>query len=213
MQAVVTRPLLLDFLTASSKSRGLVLTRMTASPRDACRHELSTLRAATPNCGILEEIEEEDDNMLIKLQRPRLREELLNTLEEHTSDIRGIVSDHLSLSQIQQCRISDRSQWLYGDFNACIPITVTNWREQRLLLRCPFPYMVGDVSGLDEKVRCEAATFAWISINCPQVPTPRLWGFGLPDGLSVRYSNSIRAIAYLYLVQAYQMFTMVSTNP
>lgn len=32
--------------------------------------------------------------------------------------------------------------------------------------------------------RCEAATFAWISRNCPRIPIPRLWGFGLAHGFS-----------------------------
>ncbi|EXJ80683.1 hypothetical protein A1O3_06967, partial [Capronia epimyces CBS 606.96] len=130
------------------------------------------------------QIEEEDYNMLVKLQRPHLREEFFDHLQSHASNIRDIVSHHLSLNKTQQCKISARSEWLYGDFNTCVPITITNWREQRLLLRCPFPHMVGGLTELDEKTRCEAATFAWISSNCPQIPIPRLWGFGLGNGLS-----------------------------
>ena len=132
-----------------------------------------------------EDIEEEDDNMLVKLQRETLREAFFEDLQCHIPTICGIVSHHLSLSRSQQCEISDRSEWLYGSFNTCIPITITRWRKQRLLLRCPFPFMVGGPDGLDEKIRCEAATFAWISQNCPRVPIPHLWGFGLPNGSSV----------------------------
>lgn len=131
------------------------------------------------------ELEEEDDNMLVKLQQEPLRQAFSDDLQSQIPNICGIVSHHLSLSRFQQCEVSDRSKWLYGSFNACIPIRITNWQKQRLLLRCPLPYMLGGLDGLDEKIRCEAATFAWISGNCPQIPIPHLWGFGLPNGLSV----------------------------
>ncbi|KAJ4527924.1 hypothetical protein HRR83_000676 [Exophiala dermatitidis] len=162
---------------------------MTILPSDACPSGSYTKPVTLAhNSGLSwEEVEEEDDNMLVKLPRNRLREEFLDDIQQHTSDIGGIVAHHLSLSKTQQCRIADRAEWLYGDFNACIPITVSNWRAQRLLLRCPFPHMVGQPFGLDEKIRCEAATFAWISSNCSEVPTPRLWGFGLPNGLSFKH--------------------------
>lgn len=131
------------------------------------------------------EIEDEDDNMLVKLQQEPWRQAFFDDLQSQIPNICGIVSHHLSLSLFQQCEVSDRSEWLYGSFNVCIPINVTNWRKQRLLLRCPLPYMLGGPDGLDEKIRCEAATFAWISENCPRVPIPHLWGFGLPNGSSV----------------------------
>lgn len=134
-----------------------------------------------------EEIEEEDDNMLVKLDRPRLRYEFLSYLECRTAEIKVIVSQHLSLRPHQQCTVAHRSEWLHGDFNICIPISVSNWRARRILMRCPFPHMLGlrGSNHMDEKLRCEAATLAWIPQNCPQVPIPCLWGFGLPSGLSV----------------------------
>ncbi|KAL2433586.1 hypothetical protein ABEF95_007067 [Exophiala dermatitidis] len=137
------------------------------------------------------EIEDEDDNMLVKLQQEPWRQAFLNDLQSRIPNICGIVSHHLSLRRFQQCEVSDRSEWLYGSFNVCIPINVTNWRKQRLLLRCPLPYILGGPDGLDEKIRCEAATFAWISENCPRAPIPHLWGFGLPN------SSSFTPIAYL----------------
>jgi len=117
---------------------------------------------------------EEDDNMLVKLQQEPLRQAFSDDLESQIPNICGIVSHHLSLRRSQQCEVSDRSNWLYGSFNTCIPINITNWRKQRLLLRCPLPYMLGGLDGLDEKIRCEAATFTWILENCPRVPIPHL---------------------------------------
>lgn len=35
-----------------------------------------------------------------------------------------------------------------------------------------------------EKIRGEAATIAWLSSHCPNVPVPRIWGFGLSGGRS-----------------------------
>ncbi|KAJ9644797.1 uncharacterized protein PV06_08292 [Exophiala oligosperma] len=147
------------------------------------------------------EIEEEDDNMLVTLQRDVLTEEFLDYLQRHASDIPGLVAHHLLLSDRQECKVSDRSEWLHGSFNACIPVTISNWPTARVLLRCPFPHMVGSPMGLDEKIRCEAATFAWIADNCPQVPIPRLWGFGLPEGLGFTPTKCLpwyrQAIAYI----------------
>ncbi|KAH8729162.1 hypothetical protein BGZ61DRAFT_529415 [Ilyonectria robusta] len=46
---------------------------------------------------------------------------------------------------------------------------------------------VGEAScprNVDEKLRCEAATYIWLQQNCPDVPIPRLFGFGLPGSNS-----------------------------
>ncbi|EXJ82340.1 hypothetical protein A1O3_06153 [Capronia epimyces CBS 606.96] len=141
-----------------------------------------------------EEIEEEDDNMLIKLQWEPSRQAFLDDLQRQIPNIRRLIAHHLSLSRSQQCEISDRSEWRGGGFNACIPVNISNWRRQRLMLRCPFPYMQAGPDGLDEKIRCEAATYIWISQNCPRVPIPRLWGFGLPNGSSFR---SVRHLSWI----------------
>jgi hypothetical protein len=94
-----------------------------------------------------QEIEEEDDIMLVKLQREPLRQAFSDDLQSQIPNICGIVSHHLSLSRSQQCEVSDRSDWLYGSFNTCIPVNITNWRKQRLLLRCPLPYILGGPEG------------------------------------------------------------------
>lgn len=46
----------------------------------------------------------------------------------------------------------------------------------------PLPYRVGEATNpgnLDEKINTEAATYAWLQRNCPEVPIPQLYGFGL----------------------------------
>lgn len=56
------------------------------------------------------------------------------------------------------------------------------------MLRCPLPYKLGGIfapANVEEKLRCEAATFAWIEENCSELPIPYLYGFGLPNGRAV----------------------------
>lgn len=56
------------------------------------------------------------------------------------------------------------------------------------MIRFPLPYKVGEFKypgNAEDKLRCEAATFAWIQENCPSTPIPYLWGFGFPGGPSV----------------------------
>ncbi|TPX15568.1 uncharacterized protein E0L32_004266 [Thyridium curvatum] len=58
---------------------------------------------------------------------------------------------------------------------------------QKAIIRFPLPYKIGEEhypGNVDEKLRCEAATYAWLQSHCPAVPTPRLLGFGFPGGHS-----------------------------
>lgn len=58
----------------------------------------------------------------------------------------------------------------------------------RVLVRFPLPYHVGELSkpgNSDEKVWCEAGTYAWLEENCPDIPIPRLYGFGMGTGEAV----------------------------
>jgi hypothetical protein len=78
------------------------------------------------------------------------------------------------------------------------------WRQhdkpKRIFVLClyrwfPLPYKVGESrnpGNVDEKLRCEAATFIWIHENCPEILIPQLWGFGLVGGQSVWQLNWYR---------------------
>lgn len=76
-------------------------------------------------------------------------------------------------------------------FNVYIPIYVTRKDQQpqkRAMIRLPLPYKIGESKfpgNVDEKLRSEAATYIWIRQNCPDVPIPELWGFGLVGGQCV----------------------------
>lgn len=50
------------------------------------------------------------------------------------------------------------------------------------MIRFPLPYRIGENCSLgnaDETIRHEVGTYAWLQENCPIVPIPRLYGFGL----------------------------------
>lgn len=55
-------------------------------------------------------------------------------------------------------------------------------------MRFPLPYRVGEsfrTGNCDEKIRCEAGSYAWLQKNCPNVPIPKLYGFALSTGETV----------------------------
>ena len=134
------------------------------------------------------DVEVKDDNMLLKLEWPRLQREFLGDLQSRTDDIKRTVTRHVCPQPGQQCTVAQPSDWLCGSFNVCVPIRISGLTAQRLLIKCPLPHRLGGPVNprlLDEKLRCEAPSFAWISRNCPRVLIPRLWGFGLPNGPNV----------------------------
>ncbi|RLL93487.1 hypothetical protein CFD26_100822 [Aspergillus turcosus] len=72
---------------------------------------------------------------------------------------------------------------MHGSFNLIVPVTVEEFG--RVIIRFPLPYRVGDSfhpGNSDEKVKCEAGTYAWLQQECPTIPIPRLYGFGLTTG-------------------------------
>lgn len=82
--------------------------------------------------------------------------------------------------------MSETKEWMCGYYNVCVPVYVPS---KRVLIRIPLPYKLGkerNSGNVEEKLRCEAATFIWIKEQCPQVPIPYLWGFGFPSGQCVR---------------------------
>jgi hypothetical protein len=74
-------------------------------------------------------------------------------------------------------------------YNVCIPVYISPPSDARVLVRIPLPYKVREAKypgNVDEKLRCEVASYIWIQENCPDVPIPRLFGCGFPDGHTVR---------------------------
>ncbi|KAL4877851.1 hypothetical protein BJY04DRAFT_209593 [Aspergillus karnatakaensis] len=128
-------------------------------------------------------------NVLHQLKYPEQQSQSFGFPEDHSDWIRSIVAYHLNLP-VNACQVADSGDWLHGGCNVCIPVVVAGLTPQchpgnRLLVRFPLPYRVGELSkpgNSDEKVRCEAGTYAWLEESCPDIPIPRLYGFGMGSG-------------------------------
>ncbi|QSS59765.1 hypothetical protein I7I51_04561 [Histoplasma capsulatum] len=129
---------------------------------------------------------EETTNILQELTYVTLAASFRDHIEKKSATIKAIVAHHLYLTPAS-CRvnISDRSEWLNGSFNLCVPVSIQNQNQKssrRVLMRFPLPYKVAGPNNGDEKIRCEAATYAWLNQECPNIPTTCLRGFGLSTG-------------------------------
>ena len=86
------------------------------------------------------------------------------------------LSRHLGISQ-DEIILSEPAhpEWIHGSFNYCVSATITCARNssslpRRVIIRFPLPYKVGEAfcpGNVDEKIRCEAATYIWLHQNCP----------------------------------------------
>lgn len=156
--------------------------------------ELPTLK--TSNCGDItfEGAVEEETNMVQRLTFFQKRIDFHVYLHENRANIEALVSFHLGLKSAEHCRLTQPADWVHGSFNLCLPVDVSTTSKQsttRVIIRFPLPYKIGELEypgNADEKLRCEAATYIWIAENCPDLPIPRLWGFGFSDNNHVRDS-------------------------
>lgn len=103
-------------------------------------------------------------------------------------NIEAVVAHHLGHGSPNQCHVAEHTQWCRGSFNLCVPVRIDG-HHRRVIFRFPLPYRVGEKvspGNADEKVRCEAGTYAGLQQNYPSVPIPFLHGFGLANGQHVR---------------------------
>jgi hypothetical protein len=139
----------------------------------------------------LESVLNQEEDYLLQLGFPEQRLDFFLSLYSNRDGIAQLASYHLGLGASETCQTGDIIEWLNGSFNVCIPLYVSKQgqdAERRALIRFPLPYKVGEFKNpgnVDEKLRCEAATFIWMHHHCPEVSIPQLWGFGLVGGQSV----------------------------
>lgn len=126
-------------------------------------------------------------NILHQLTYPDRFQRFYDFIFRHQSLIQERVAHHLDLHSPSRCRVASQEEWVNGAFNLCVPVIVDD--SKRVLTRFPFPYRIGEDSfcsgNCDEKIRCEAATYAWMYRQCPKVPILYLYGFGLATGQCV----------------------------
>jgi hypothetical protein len=138
----------------------------------------------------LEDALGDDDNVLPQLRYPGQKKEFWDYLMAHNADIETLVRYHLN---INWCHVCVMETWKSGSFNVCIPVLVpaTGRRgHDKVFVRFPLPYKIGEAENpgnVEEKLRGEIAAYIWLQKECPDVPIPTLYGFGLPAGQCVSY--------------------------
>jgi hypothetical protein len=140
----------------------------------------------------LEDALTEDEDIIQQLSYPEKRLEFWLQLYRSQAQISEVVSRHLRIPP-SDFRLAEVEDWIHGSFNACIPIHIiknsrTSNLPRQLIIRFPLPYKIGETyrpGNVDEKLRAEAATYIWLQTNCPNIPVPRLFGFGFPGTQSV----------------------------
>lgn len=146
------------------------------------------VRALLHGSITLTEAKDNEKNILHMLEYPKLKDEFYNELSKSRYVIEGLVAHHLGLGQ-NACHVSEQQEWLHGSFNLCVPILVNKgFKQNRVMIRFPLPYRVGEEfrpGNIDEKLRTEAGAYAWVQENCPSIPIPQLYGFGLSTGRKV----------------------------
>ncbi|KAM3539304.1 hypothetical protein ARSEF1564_007800 [Beauveria bassiana] len=105
-------------------------------------------------------------NILHSLRYPSLKSAFYSRIESHRALLTEVIAHHLGVAP-SAVDISSQKWWRHGSFNLCLPGETTR------------------PGNADEKLACEAATYAWLEENCPTVPIPRLYGFGLSNNLRV----------------------------
>ncbi|KIW87198.1 uncharacterized protein Z519_12100 [Cladophialophora bantiana CBS 173.52] len=130
-----------------------------------------------------DEARHRETNILLHLTYPRAQLDFYNFINRRQKLIQERVAHHLGLPSPSLCRVAHWSDWMSGSYNLCVPVTIADLK--RVLIRFPLPYRVGDKvhpGNCDEKLRCEAATYAWMHDECPDVRIPHLYGFALSNG-------------------------------
>lgn len=134
----------------------------------------------------------EDWDMIPTLTAFAKTREFCQVLEDHRIQLEELISRHLGVPP-SDFVLLDQEYWFWGSFNVCLPIDIENTRRasrlpRQALLRFALPFRCGEdysPGNVEEKLRCEAATYIWLQRSHPSIPTPQLLGMGFPDAESV----------------------------
>jgi hypothetical protein len=140
----------------------------------------------------LEEALDDDWDMIPPLTAFAKTREYCQYLDRNRIQLERIISRHLGMPSTDFVLLS-QDHWVWGSFNVCLPLDIkrtnrTSRLPRQAILRFPLPFRCGEEyspGNVEEKLRCEAATYIWLQQNCPSIPTPRLLAIGLPGAESV----------------------------
>lgn len=135
---------------------------------------------------------DEDWDMIPTLTAYSKTQSFCNSLEDYRPQLERLISRHLGIPPSEFVLLG-QEHWVWGSFNICLPIDikstlVTQCLPRQAILRMPLPFRCGEdysPGNVEEKLRCEAATYIWLQRKCPSIPTPKLLAVGFPLGESV----------------------------
>jgi hypothetical protein len=134
----------------------------------------------------LEEALDDDWDMIPTLIAFLKTRKYCQYLDRNRTHLEQVISRHLGIPSTDFVLLS-QDHWVWGPFNICLPVDIkrtnrTSRLPRQAILRLPLPFRCGEdysPGDVEEKLRCEAATYIWLQQNCPSIPTPRLLAIGL----------------------------------
>lgn len=154
----------------------------------------------------MEQALDDDWDMIPTLTAFAKTREFCRDLESRRQSLEVLISRHLGISSTEFVLLGQEN-WVWGSFNICLPIDIkpSNRKStlpRQAILRFPLPFRCGEdysPGNVEEKLRCEAATYIWLQQNCPTIPIPRLLAIGIPATESVRCNAEDTAPSYAFL--------------
>ena len=154
-----------------------------------------------------------DDNVIHESEYFEATKQQAQQLIAEQDTIKALTRHHMGIGAGARVMI-DFEKCTIGNFNICFPLTIkhSDAPPLKLYFRCAMPHKLGELrsaGAVDEKMRCEVATYAWMQQNCSDIRIPYLYGFGLTDHrqfthdshrpLLARVMQFFRRIVYTWL--------------
>jgi hypothetical protein len=113
-------------------------------------------------------------------------------LENNRAQLEKLIARHLGIP-VSDFVLLGQEHWVWGSYNICLPLDINRTKNTlslppQAMLRFALPFRCGEEyspGNVEEKLRCEAATYVWLQRNCLFIPTPRLLAMGFPGTESV----------------------------
>ncbi|KAG6012016.1 hypothetical protein E4U43_007985 [Claviceps pusilla] len=126
-----------------------------------------------------------DSNVIFEKEYEEASKNQLRQFVKYKDTIAALARHHVGADS-ETCVTLHLKSCKMGQFNLCVPLTVERPDAPpiKLFFRSAMPHKLGELrsaGAVDEKMRCEAATYAWMQEKCPDIRIPYLYGFGLTD--------------------------------
>ncbi|QPH09322.1 hypothetical protein C2857_000038 [Epichloe festucae Fl1] len=140
---------------------------------------------------------EEESNIILAIRFRRTAEKFRQWLWDRRDNIAAVVRSHLHLPKDDGnyfLEVIPTEYWRQGGFNMCVLVVamVGGRATSRFVFRCPLPHKLAESQypgTMDEKIRCEVASYVWIQEHCPDIRIPALYAFGFSDGTQFTHTS------------------------